>query len=179
MLEQIATVKLLALIGYAVLFFVLAGIQAVFRPFDALISKGSAIVGGLDAKLTIKAFNGITLGGLALILALCVFPLFLKRIDEKAYARGLWRGLIAASVFYLYNRLFSLAAKIGHVYFIVTMLGVIVATAIVVEGVSLAVKEENERSFRTDVTASITSGLLFGVLVKLAEFGLGLLTKAI
>jgi hypothetical protein len=83
--------------------------------------------------------------------------------------------LIAASVFYLYNRLFALASSIGHVYFIVTMLGAIIVTAIVVEGVSLAVKEEEERSFRTDVTASITSGLLFGVVVKLAEYGLSLL----
>ena len=126
-----------------------------------------------------EAFNGITLGSLVLIVGLCIFPLFLKRIDEKAYARGLWRGLIAAAVFFLSNRLFALATKIGRVHFIVTMLGVIVATAIVVEGVSLAVKEEEERSFRTDVTASITSGLLFGVLVKLAEYAIELLKRKI
>jgi hypothetical protein len=161
----------------AVLFFVLAGVQAVFHPFDALMAKALGIVDELDAKLTSEAFNGITLGSLGLILALCVFPLFLKRIDEKAYARGLWRGVISAAVFYLSNRLFALASRIGRIHFIVTMLGVIVLTAVVIEGVSLAVKEEEERSFRTDVTASLTSGLLFGVLVKLAEYGLDLLKK--
>jgi hypothetical protein len=159
----------------AVLFFVLAGIQAIFHPFDALIAKILGFVDELDAKLTSEAFNGITLGSLVLILALCVFPLFLKRIDEKAYARGLWRGVISAAVFYLSNRLFALASSIGRIHFIVTMLGVVILTAVVIEGVSLAVREEEERSFRTDVTASITSGLLFGVLVKLAEYGLVLL----
>jgi hypothetical protein len=163
----------------AVLFFVLAGVQAVFHPFDALMAKALGIVDDLDAKLTSEAFNGITLGSLALILALCVFPLFLKRIDEKAYARGLWRGVISAAVFYISNRLFALASRIGRIHFIVTMLGVIIVTAVVIEGVSLAVKEEEERSFRTDVTASLTSGLLFGVLVKLAEYGLDLLKKTI
>ena len=160
-----------------VLVFILAGIQSIFHPFDTLIARGMAFVGYLDSKLTSEAFNGITLGSLVLIVGLCIFPLFLKRIDEKAYARGLWRGLIAAAVFFLSNRLFALATKIGRVHFIVTMLGVIVATAIVVEGVSLAVKEEEERSFRTDVTASITSGLLFGVLVKLAEYAIELLKR--
>ncbi len=162
-----------------VLFFVLAGVQAIFHPFDDLIARATAFVDGLDAKLTSEAFNGITLGSLVLILALCVFPLFLKRIDEKAYARGLWRGVISASVFYLSNRLFALASSFGRIHFIVTMLIVVVVAAVVIEGVSLAVKEEEERSFRTDVTASITSGLLFGVLVKLAEYGLALLKKSV
>jgi hypothetical protein len=163
----------------AVIVLVLAGIQAIFHPFDALIAKVLAFVGDLDSKLTREAFNGITLGSLVLIVALCIFPLFLKRIDEKAYARGLWRGLIAASVFFVSNRLFALASKIGRVHFIVTMLAVVVVTAIVVEGVSLAVKEEEERSFRTDVVASITSGLLFGVLVKLAEYGLECIKRSL
>ena len=38
-------------------------------------------------------------------------------------------------------------------------------------------KEEEEKSFRTDVVASIASGLLFGVLVKLAGYGLELLKR--
>jgi hypothetical protein len=158
---------------------VLAGIQSIFHPFDALIAKGMALVDDVESKLTSEAFNGITLGSLVLIIALCVFPLFLKRIDEKAYARGLGRGVISAAVFYLSNRIFAFASSIGRVHFIVTVLAVIVVTAIVVEGVSLAVREEEEKSFRTDVVASIASGLLFGVLVKLAEYGLDFLKKAL
>jgi hypothetical protein len=161
----------------AVLALVLASVQALFHPFDAYIEKGTAFVAGLDSRLSREAFNGITIGSLALILGLCVFPLFLRRIDEKAYARGLWRGLVSAAVFYLSNQLFALASRIGRVHFIVAIVAVVVVTALVVEGVSLAVKEEEEKSFRTDVVASIASGLLFGVLVKLAGYGLELLRR--
>jgi hypothetical protein len=161
----------------AVIALVLAGVQAIFHPFDELIAKALAFVDDLDSKLTREAFNGITIGSLVLIVGLCVFPLFLRRIDEKAYARGLWRGVISASVFYISNQLFAFASRISRVHFIVVMLAVIITSAIVVEGVSLAVKEEEEKSFRTDVIASITSGLLFGVLVKLAEYGIELLKR--
>ena len=47
----------------------------------------------------------------------------------------------------------------------------IVASALLVEGISLAVREEYERSFRTDIVASIASGLLFSVLLKLGQYG--------
>jgi len=162
----------------ALVVIVLAGVQAAFHPFDALIAKGAAFVNDLDSKLTSEAFNGITLGSLVLVMALCVFPVFLRRIDERAYGRSLWRGLIAAAVFYVSNELYAVASRVSRVNFIFAILAVIVVTAVVVEGVSLSVKEDEEKSFRTDVVASIASGLLFGVLVKLAQYGIHLLQKA-
>ena len=160
-----------------VLGLLLAAVQAAFHPFNSAIARGSAFVAELDSKLSREAFSGITIGSLALVVALCVFPLFLSKIDERAYARSLWRGVVSAAVFFLSNRLFALAERIGRVHFIVAILAVIVVTALVVEGASLAVKEEEEKSFRTDVVASVASGLLFGVLVKLAGYGLELLKR--
>jgi hypothetical protein len=169
-----AYVKRVARIGIALvaLGLVLAAVQALFHPFDALLAKGNALFDDLDSKLSHEAFSGITVGSLALILALCIFPIFLSRIDEKAYARGLWRGLISASVFFLSNKLFALASSVGRARFLVALLAVVIVSVLVIEGVSLAVREEEERSFRTDVVASIASGLLFGVLIKLAGLGL-------
>jgi hypothetical protein len=149
---------------------VLYGVQSVFHPFDEAIARVLAYVEDLDANLSHETFAGISIGSLALILVICLFPFLLKRIDEAAYLRGLWRGLIATAVFFLSNKLFTLASSGSRVYFLLTVLGIIILTLIVVEGLSLAVREEDERSFRTDVTASIASGLLFGVLVKIAEF---------
>jgi hypothetical protein len=161
-----------ATVTLAVIALVLAVVQDAYHPFDAQIARLSGFIDALDSKLSREAFNGITMGSLALILAICVFPIFLHRIDERAYARGLWRGVISAAVFYLSNELFALASRIGRVHLIVAILAVVIVSAIVVEGVSLAAREEEERSFRTDIVASIASGLLFGVLVKLAEYGL-------
>jgi hypothetical protein len=161
-----------ASVALAALGFVLGAVQALFHPFDAYIAAVTGFVEELDSKLTREAFNGITIGSLALVLALCVFPIFLSRIDERAYARGLWRGLVSASVFFLSNELYALASSVGRVHFIVAVLAVVAVSAIVVEGVSLAVREEEEKSLRTDIVASIASGLLFGVLVKLGGLGL-------
>jgi hypothetical protein len=163
----------------AILAVIVVAVQALYHPFDSLIAKGGALVEELDAKLSREAFNGITLGSLGLVLAICIFPIFLRRIDERAYGRGLWRGVISAAVFYLSNSLYGLASSLGRIHFMVAILGVIVVAAIVVEGVSLAVKEEEEKSFRTDIVASIGSGLLFGVLVKLGEFGIECLKKKV
>jgi hypothetical protein len=149
---------------------VLYGVQSIFHPFDEAIARALAYAEGLDANLSHEAFAGISMGSLVLILVICLFPFLLKRIDEAAYLRGLWRGLISASVYFLSNKLFALASSASRVYFLLATLGIIVLTLIVVEGLSLAVREEDERSFRTDVTASIASGLLFGVLVKIVEF---------
>jgi hypothetical protein len=170
----LAAALVLCLLGLA-----LAAVQALFHPFDELIAKGLAYIDDLDAKLSREAFNGITIGSLVLILALCFFPIFLTKIDERAYARGLWRGVISAAVFYLSTELFAVATAIGRVHFLLSVLAVVVVCAIVVEGVSLAVREEEEKSFRTDVIASIASGLLFGVLVKLAEYGLAMIGKTL
>jgi hypothetical protein len=150
----------------------LFGVQSIFHPFDAAIARVLAYAEGLDANLSHETFAGISIGSLVLILAICLFPFLLKRIDEAAYLRGLWRGIIAAAVFFLSSKLFELAAGANRIYFLLSILGIIVLTIIVVEGLSLAVREEDERSFRTDITASIASGLLFGVLVKLMEFAL-------
>jgi hypothetical protein len=169
--------RLFEIVGaLAILGLVLVAVQYAYHPFDGAIARATAFVDGLDARLTQEAFKGITLGSLALIVALCVFPIFLHKIDERAYARGLWRGVISAAVFYLSNELYGMATKVGRIHFIVSMFAVIVVTILVVEGVSLSVREEEEKSFRTDIVASIASGLLFGVLVKLGGFGIEYLT---
>jgi hypothetical protein len=169
--------RLVVALGILWLAFVAA--QATFHPFDGAIASTKAFVAGMDSRLSKEAFNGITLGSLALILALCIFPIFLSRIDEKAYGRGLWRGVISTAVFYLSNELYAMAAKESRMHFIAALVGVVIVTAIVVEAISLAVREEEQRSFRTDIVASIASGLLFSVIIKLGEFGIAYLKELV
>lgn len=139
--------------------------------FDSEINAIDSFVAEANASLSNEAFAGISMGSLALVLGLCVFPIFVKKFDNKAYLRGLWRGLISALVFFVSNGLYSLAARASRLYLIAALAIVIVASALLVEGISLAVREEYERSFRTDIVASIASGLLFSVLLKLGQYG--------
>jgi len=163
----------------AIIVLILLAIQAAYHPFDPYLARAESLVNEWDANLTTEAFSGITLGSLGLILALCIFPIFISKIDEKSYLRSLWRGLVAAAVFYLSSALYDFASKFGRIHFIVSIFAVVLITAVVVEGVSLAVRAEDEKSLRTDIVASIASGLLFGVLVKLAGYGLELLKRKI
>jgi hypothetical protein len=158
---------------------VLYGVQSIFHPFDEAIARALAYVEGLDENLSHGTFAGISMGSLVLVLAICLFPFLLKKIDEAAYLRGLWRGIIAAAMFFLSTKLFELASGANRIYFLLSVLGIIVLTLIVVEGLSLAVREEDERSFRTDVIASMASGLLFGVLVKIVEFAVEWAKRAV
>lgn len=167
------------LVALGLLWLAFVALQATLHPFDGLIARARGFVAVLDGRLSAEAFKGITLGGLGLILALCVFPIFLTRIDERAYARGMWRGLVSAAVFYLSNELYAMAEKESRIHFLAALVGIVVVTAIVVEALSLAVREEEQRSFRTDVVSSIASGLLFSVLLKLGEFGIEWITAAV
>ena len=79
--------------------------------FDSEINAIDSFVAEANASLSNEAFAGISMGSLALVLGLCVFPIFVKKFDNKAYLRGLWRGLISALVFFVSNGLYSLAAQ--------------------------------------------------------------------
>ena len=140
--------------------------------FDALIADAKAFVAGMDSRLSKEAFNGITLGSLVLILALCIFPIFLSKIDEKAYGRGLWRGVIATAVFYLSNGSIRWPRRKAACISSPRSSASSSSPRSLSRAVSLAVREEEQRSFRTDIVSSIASGLLFGVLIKLGEYGI-------
>jgi hypothetical protein len=138
----------------AAIFLVLFALQSWTGLLTAPLEAARAAVAGANDRLSDEAFAGISVGSLALVLALCLLPLFLKKIDERAYLRGLWRGIVATGVFFLSNALYAFAEKISRLYLLGAIAIVIVATALLVEGVSLAVREEEERSFRTDIASS-------------------------
>jgi len=146
--------------------------QYQYHLFDRQLAALTGFVAEADSQLSNVAFAGISLGSLVLVLALCVFPIFMRKIDARAYRRGLWRGLVSALVFLVSTELYDFAERSSRLYLLGAIALVIVVSALLVEAVSLAVREENERSFRTDVVASIASGLLFSVLVKLGQYGL-------
>jgi len=160
------TAVILAALGL-ILFF----IQRSFGLFDREIAAIGSFLAAADTDLSNEAFAGISLGSLALVLGLCLLPVFVKKFDNKAYLRGLRRGLISALVFFVSNGLYSVAARASRLYLIGAIAIVVVVSALLVEGIALAVRETEERSFRTDIVASIASGLLFSVLLKLGQYG--------
>ena len=168
------TAVVLASIGICV-----AYLQVQYGLFDREIAKASAIVAAADARLSNEAFAGISLGSLILVLALCVIPVFMRKIDGRGYRRALWRGLVSAAVFFVSTALYSFAESVSRFYLLAAIALVIVVSALLVEGISLAVREEDERSFRTDIVAAIASGLLFAVVLKLGQYAFAWLKSGI
>lgn len=173
----LAFVKTLA--GLALAALVVFYLHTRYDLFDREFAGLLAFAKAADARLSNEAFAGISLGSLVLVLVVCLFPLFIRRFDGRAYIRGLWRGLISALVFFVSTALYAAAEKVGRFYLIGSIAIVVVAGALLVEVIALVSHEEQERAVRTDIVASIASGLLFSVLLKLGEFALAWLRSGL
>lgn len=147
--------------------FILFLLQAFFGLFDPQIAAVRNIVSETDAKLSADIFSGISVGTVALLIIVSIFPVFMKGVNNRQYFVGLRRGIIAAFVFYLSDSLYRWLETINRFYMILTMIIVIIITFILIEALSLSAKQDEEVSFRTDMVAAIVSGLMFGVLLKL------------
>lgn len=156
-----------------------AFLQTRYGLFDRELAWARALMADADTRLSNEAFAGISVGSLLLVLGLCVVPIFMRKIDGPGYRRGLWRGLVSAAVFLVSTKLYALAESASRLYLLVAIGLVVLVSALLVEGISLAVREEDERSFRTDVVSAIASGLLFAVLLKLGEYALAWLESGI
>jgi glucan phosphoethanolaminetransferase (alkaline phosphatase superfamily) len=156
----------------SVLFLGLYAAQSYYHVFDDQVAWFRNAMVELERSLSVEALAGISMGSLVLVAGLCLAPIFWKKIDTRGYMRGLWRGVVSAFVFLASSQLFAFAARASKVYLIAAIAGVIVVSALLIEAVSLAVREAEERSLRTDIVSSISSGLLFGVLVQLGQVGL-------
>jgi len=160
------------LIAIVALGLLLLFLQLNFGLFDAQIAQALSLVEKADQKLSDEAVAGISIGSLLLAFGLCVAPLLSRRIHARGFVTSLWRGVISAFVFFLSTALYEYAARANRFYLVLAILGVILVTSVVVEALALAGREEHIVSFRTEITASIASGLLFGIIMKLFQFGI-------
>ncbi len=154
-------------------FGLLAVAQILFHPFDIVIEtadKGLAIA---DRTLASDAVAGVSIGTLALVAIVAALPLLKKGVRRRQYAVSFWRGLLSSAIFLATDRLYRYVQSLGLLYFTATLALFIAATIVLVEVVSRAGKVEEESDTRTELMASIVSGLVFGLIVQLAEYAIG------
>lgn len=145
-------------------------VQLLFHPFDAILATVEADLAAADATLQGNVVAGISLGTLVLVLAVAALPLFKKGVRRRQYGLSFWRGLLSSAIFLATDRLYRYVQGLGLLYFSATLALFVAATIILVEIVSRAGKAETESETRTDLLASIVSGLVFGLLVQLFEY---------
>jgi hypothetical protein len=150
---------------------ILVFVQYTWHPFDELLpalGQGQNVAG---RTLSAEAVAGITFGTLALALVLSFVPLLSKGVNKKQYLSNFNRSILAAFVYFLTERLYSALEAQGGRFLIWALLGAMVATFLLIEFVVRLVRVEQETSLRTDLLASISSGLAFGIIVRLGGYG--------
>lgn len=147
---------------------ILAVVQLAFHPFDALLATVQRDLGEADRKLQANAIAGVSLGSVVLVLAVAALPLFQRGVRKRQYALSFWRGLLSAAIFLATNRIYLFVQRLGVLYFSATVALFVAATIVLVEVVSRAGRAETESETRTELLASIVSGLVFGLLVQFA-----------
>lgn len=164
-----------ALAFSALLVGVLSVVQIVWEPFDLVLEKAELGLAEVDRTLSSDAIAGVSIGTLALILVVAVVPLVKRGVRRRQYGVSFWRGILSSFIFLGTDRLYRYVQSLGLLYFSATLAIFVAATIVLVEIVSRVGKAEEEADTRTELLASIVSGLVFGFAVQLGEYGLGLL----
>ena len=94
-----------------------------------------------------------------------VLPLLKKGVRRKQYGVSFWRGLLSSAIFLATDRLYRFVQGLGVLYLSATLALFIAATIILVEVVSRLGDLQDEYDTRTELLASIVSGLVFGLIV--------------
>lgn len=148
----------------------LVSVQLVAHPFDREIKLATDWLGQANGLIDRDLMAGLSLGMIVLVLIVAVLPLLMRNVNRSQYFVATQRGVIASVVFFATQLLYNWAESINRFYLIVAMVGVIVVTFVMVETLSLLMHNEQkeENAFRTDLLASFASGLVSGVVIKLA-----------
>lgn len=148
---------------------ILTALQIAFHPFDKLIALAQSELGSTDSFLQGDAVTGVSFGTLVLVIAAAAIPLFKRGVSRRQYALSFWRGLLSSAIFLATDKLYRYVQGLGRLYLSATLALFIAATIVLVELVSRLGSAESEDDTRTELLASIVSGLVFGILVQLAR----------
>ena len=152
---------------FGLFFLILWFLHTYLHLFDTQLAYINTMIAQMNSTMSSELISGITMGSVILVLLIVIMPLFMKGINRKAYWKSLWRGVISAFVFFISNRIFTYAEQKSRFYLIIAILITVAVTFVLIEVLSLAMRESEEVSFRTDMVSSIAAGLLFGVILKL------------
>jgi magnesium-transporting ATPase (P-type) len=154
----------------AVMVGMLALVQILFHPFDLVLKEADRELAMADRTLSTNMVAGVSIGSLVLVAAVAALPLMRKGVRRKQYGLSFWRGLLSSAIFLATDRLYHFVKGLGVLYFSATLAIFVAATIVLVEVFSRAGRKEQESDTRTELLASIVSGLVFGLLVQLGGY---------
>lgn len=138
-----------------------------FNLFDREIGGLIYLFQTIEAGVQTKLIAGISIGSMLIALSFLLIPAFSRKINRQAFFTSIWRGILSAFTYLVASKIYEIALKKGHLAVFITNLLFIFVTFILIETIIILISDTDEKGLRTELTASISSGILFGILVQL------------
>lgn len=146
------------------------GVQMIWHPLDPFIEYVNQDVGAVGATLSNQMVAGVSLASLVLFLIFMLIPLALRGVNNGQFLGSFTRGILSSAVFLVSNWIYGELETLGRFWLLVGILLMIVVTVVLIELITRAGKEKDEVNTRTDLMASITSGLAFSLLLNMGTY---------
>lgn len=168
-LERFLSQLMLFCIVLMIIVSVLAFIQATMHPLDPVVSKAEVTLTILDKTLSSSLFSGVSLGTIVVILSILALSMAGRGVHRRQYMVSYWRGILSSGIFFLSDAFYRYVRTRGLLYYSASLALFIAVMLILVEIISRWGSASEERERRTELLASIVSGLSFGLLVQALE----------
>ncbi|MCA1950074.1 MAG: hypothetical protein LDL24_05860 [Treponema sp.] len=168
-LERFLSQLMLFCIAVMLIVSVLAFIQATLHPLDPVVSKAEVTLTILDKTLSSSLFSGVSLGTIVVILSILALSMAGRGVHRRQYMVSYWRGILSSGIFFLSDAFYRYVRSRGLLYYSASLALFIAVMLILVEIISRWGSASEERDRRTELLASIVSGLSFGLLVQAFE----------
>jgi len=155
------------------------GVQMLWHPLDPIIAYVDQDVGAVGATLSSQMVAGVSLASLALFVILMLIPLAMRGVNNKQFLGSFLRGILASVVYIISDWLYGQLEKVGRFWLLAGLVLTVIVTVVLIEMITRAGKVKDEVGTRTDLMASITSGLAFALLTNLAGYAWSSVQKVI
>ena len=155
------------------------GVQMIWHPLDPVIKYVDQDVGSAGATLSSQVVAGVSLASLVLFLILLIIPIAMRGVNNRQFFGSFFRGILASVVYIVADWLFGELEKVGRFWLIVGLVLAVIVTIVLIEIITRAGKVKDEVSTRTDLMASITSGLAFALLTNVGLYAWSYVQKVL
>lgn len=160
------------LLGLFILAAVVYGLQYYYDILDVPLEYLNNYLAAANGMIFSEMILGISTGTLLFIVILIIFPIFMKNINTRSYFKNLYSGILSSFIFFISQWVYKFCEKIDKFYLLLSMAGLSVLTLILIGIIArMYKKKEDKVEFRTQYIASITAGLIFGILLQLFSMG--------
>jgi energy-converting hydrogenase Eha subunit E len=146
------------------------GVQSIWHPLDPYIKYVNQDIGAVGATLSSQMVAGVSLASLVLFLIFMLIPLAIRGVHNGQFLGSFIRGVLSSAVFLVSDWIYGLLEHWGRFWLLVGIALMIVVTLVLIELITRAGREQDEVSTRTDLMASITSGLAFSLLLNMGTY---------